>query len=64
MALLADSPGAKNQTEVTAGDDIVFHLLDPARGEDSNLEPIRIPLTDAVAASTHGPFGPTNGAIA
>ena len=34
------------------------------RGEDSNLEPIRIPLADAVSASTHGPSGPTRGATA
>ena len=50
--------------EVTAGDDIVFHLLDPAQGAGSNLEPIRIPLADAVSASTHGPSGPTRGATA
>jgi phosphoribosylformylglycinamidine synthase len=48
--------------EVTAGDDIVFHLLDPVQGADSNLEPIRIPLADAVSASTPGPSGPTKGA--
>ena len=45
--------------EITAGDDIVFHLLDPARGEDSNLAH-RIPLADAVSASTLTP-GPTKG---
>jgi phosphoribosylformylglycinamidine synthase len=48
--------------EVTAGDDIIFHLLDPVQGADSNLEPIRIPLADAVSASTPGPSGPTKGA--
>ena len=46
----------------TAGDDVVFHLLDPAQGADSNLEPIRIPLADAVSASTHGSSEPTKGA--
>ena len=50
--------------EVTAGDDIVFHLLDPAEGDYSRLTPIRIPLADAVSASTHGPSGPTRGATA
>jgi hypothetical protein len=32
------------------------------QGADSNLEPIRIPLADAVSASTPGPSGPTKGA--
>jgi hypothetical protein len=50
--------------EVTAGDDIVFHLLDPAQGDDSSLEPIRIPLADAVSASRPGPSEPTKGATA
>ena len=48
--------------EVTAGDDIVFHLLDPAEGDDSRLTPIRIPLADAISASTHGSPEPTKGA--